>query len=251
MHAFFVLLILNIIVIVHEIGHFVMAKALRIKPRTFAVGFWKTVWQFKGKDGVVYKINLLPLGGYVDFDMKEFQKENPYKKFLVLFNGIFFNFLLAILFSFVFVMITKMPLVYTDVAIPSLPWGFSTAVAYTWQSVMNTFALVVENFKTFFVHPDLNAIAGPIQVMREGSALLQQDFLLFLPLFVVLDVNVIILNALPLPALDGGRMIFALIEMITKKKIKYEESIHLTGFVFLMLLMVILLGKDIFVVFIK
>lgn len=92
MYELLVLLMLNVIVLVHEMGHYITAKILHIQPKTFAIGFWKTIWEYKGRDGVVYKINLLPFGGYVNFDMEKFQNEKPYKKFLVLFSGIFLIF---------------------------------------------------------------------------------------------------------------------------------------------------------------
>lgn len=249
MYAVLVLLILNIIVVVHEFGHYITAKVLNVKPKTFAVGFGKTLWQVKGKDGVVYKLNLLPFGGYVDFHMAEFHNEKPCKKFLVLFGGIFANLVLAAVASLIFVLIAKIPLDFSTNPIPELPWNFKTIVLYTYLSVANTFDLIFESLRTLLGHPSLNAVAGPIQIVKEGSQLLQQNLLFVLPLLILLDVNVLILNAIPLPALDGGRMCFAVFEMLTRKKVEWEEKLHFAGFVVLMLLMFVVLGKDILVVF--
>ena len=55
------------------------------------------------------------------------------------------------------------------------------------------------------------------------------------------------LNLLPLPALDGGRLLFFLIELVRRKPIspKYESWVHAAGFVLLMLLMVLVTFQDI------
>ena len=60
-------------------------------------------------------------------------------------------------------------------------------------------------------------------------------------------INVGIFNLLPIPALDGGRIFFVLIEVITRKKVpaKYEGYVHFAGIVLLMGLMVFLTFNDI------
>ncbi len=68
-----------------------------------------------------------------------------------------------------------------------------------------------------------------------------------LSLTVILSVNLGIVNLLPIPALDGGRLIFLLIEVVRGKPIPPEKEgyIHAIGFMFLMALMVFLLFNDI------
>ena len=71
----------------------------------------------------------------------------------------------------------------------------------------------------------------------------------------LLSVNLGILNLLPIPALDGGRVFFLLvttaIEAVTKKKIdpKYEGYIHAAGMVLLLGFMAVILFKDVFTIF--
>jgi len=66
-------------------------------------------------------------------------------------------------------------------------------------------------------------------------------------LIVLLSVNLGIINLLPMPALDGGRLVFALFELITGKKVppKKEGMVHLIGIVFFILLMVVIMYHDI------
>ena len=63
----------------------------------------------------------------------------------------------------------------------------------------------------------------------------------------MLTVNLGILNLLPLPALDGGRLMFILFEMIFKKSVppKYEGIIHGIGFALLIGFMLLITAKDI------
>ena len=55
------------------------------------------------------------------------------------------------------------------------------------------------------------------------------------------------MNLLPLPALDGGRLVFIIIEMIRRKKVPPEKEgmVHFAGLVLLMALMVIVMANDI------
>ncbi len=64
---------------------------------------------------------------------------------------------------------------------------------------------------------------------------------------VLLSANLGVMNLLPLPALDGGRLVFIIYEGIAKKPLnpKYEGTIHLVGFVLLMALMIFILYNDI------
>ena len=66
-------------------------------------------------------------------------------------------------------------------------------------------------------------------------------------MMVVITVNLGILNLLPLPALDGGRLVFLIIEGIRRKPInpKYEGWVHAAGFVLLIGIMVLVAFNDI------
>ena len=66
-------------------------------------------------------------------------------------------------------------------------------------------------------------------------------------MMMVISVNLGVVNLLPLPALDGGRLIFLIIEGVRRKPInpKYEGWINAAGFVLLMALMVIVTFSDI------
>lgn len=56
---------LGILVTFHEFGHFWVARRCGVKVLTFSVGFGKPIWQRVGRNGTVYQVGLIPLGGYV------------------------------------------------------------------------------------------------------------------------------------------------------------------------------------------
>lgn len=56
---------LGILVTFHEFGHFWVARRCGVKVLTFSVGFGKPIWQLQGRDGTVYQVGVIPLGGYV------------------------------------------------------------------------------------------------------------------------------------------------------------------------------------------
>ena len=72
-----------------------------------------------------------------------------------------------------------------------------------------------------------------------------------LPLIALITINLGIFNLLPLPALDSGRLVFILIEMIFRKPVpqKYEKWVHAVGMIFLLTLMAVILVKDVWAFF--
>ena len=106
------LLALMIMITIHEFGHFIAGKLLGFKINEFAIGFGKALWSKKTKDGMDFSIRLVPLGGYCAFDGEDmdssdpraFNNQKPWKRLIVLFMGPFFNFLSAVIFSFILLM---------------------------------------------------------------------------------------------------------------------------------------------------
>ncbi|MBQ3553626.1 MAG: site-2 protease family protein [Clostridia bacterium] len=99
----------------------------------------------------------------------------------------------------------------------------------------------------------LTELSGPIGIVSEiGSAVEQtaktgmDGFLTLLNLAILLTINLGIFNLLPIPALDGGRIFFVLVEMIRRKPIPPEKEgvIHFVGFALLILLSVFVAVMD-------
>ncbi|MEE8177840.1 MAG: site-2 protease family protein, partial [Acidobacteriota bacterium] len=56
--------VLGVMIFIHEMGHFLAAKAFKVRVLTFSLGFGKRLWGFKHGD-TNYRVSAVPLGGYV------------------------------------------------------------------------------------------------------------------------------------------------------------------------------------------
>lgn len=112
MIVFYILLavvVLLVMVTIHELGHYTAGKMLGFKINEFSVGFGPALFSKKRKNGEVFSIRAIPLGGFCAFEGEEsesdnegaFMKQKPWKRLIVLFFGAFFNILSAIIFSFI------------------------------------------------------------------------------------------------------------------------------------------------------
>jgi len=105
---------------------------------------------------------------------------------------------------------------------------------------------------------DLSGPVGIVQMMSEVASESDSNLMAFLNMLSfggMIAVNLAIMNLLPIPALDGGRIVGVLVvtffEKITRKKInpKYEGYLHAAGMILLLGLMAVIMFKDIFVIF--
>lgn len=98
-------LVLLIMITVHEFGHYSSGKLLGFSIEEFSIGFGPKLYQKKKKDGELFSVRLLPLGGYCAFlgedkdlqNPKAFNNKNPFKRIIVLFSGAFMNYLFAVI----------------------------------------------------------------------------------------------------------------------------------------------------------
>lgn len=96
------LLVLGIIIMIHELGHFLSAKFFKIPVSEFSIGMGPEVYTYEGKK-TKYSFRSIPVGGFVNIEGMEidddveggFNKRNPFVRFAVLFAGVFMNFLLT------------------------------------------------------------------------------------------------------------------------------------------------------------
>ena len=103
------ILVLLLMITIHEFGHYTAGKILKFKINEFSIGFGKALFTKTKKNGEVFSIRHVPLGGYCAFDGEDtnneadgsFNSQKPWKRLIVLFCGAFFNFLSAIIFSVV------------------------------------------------------------------------------------------------------------------------------------------------------
>ena len=92
----------------------------------------------------------------------------------------------------------------------------------------------------------LEAVSGPVGISAAIGDAASAGFLSLLNITVLISMNLGFMNLVPFPALDGGRLITILIEMVTRKKIpaKIEAMINSIGLAILFIFMIIVLFKD-------
>lgn len=75
LNALKIIFLLGFLVLIHESGHFFVAKLCRVKVNQFAIGFGPTIWKKQGKE-TLYALRLVPLGGFVSMEGEEERSEN-------------------------------------------------------------------------------------------------------------------------------------------------------------------------------
>ena len=93
----------------------------------------------------------------------------------------------------------------------------------------------------------MEAVSGPVGVTKALGEAAEQGTADLVYLAVVISMNLGVMNLLPLPALDGGRLVFQFIELIFRKPVRAEIEgyVHFAGLIALMILMVIVAVKDV------
>ncbi len=327
--AIFILLFM---ITIHELGHYTFGKLLHFKITEFAVGFGKPLWQTTNKSGEKVSLRLIPLGGYCAFVGEDensdspdaFNNQKPWKRLIVLFGGVLFNFVSAILFSIVLLAVfgngtqkfaavegpnasiiqqndiilevngeqpsylnggfmgltskigadedihilverngEELPLmiqkhIFTEidpvtgeevetvrfgVGLSLVPMGVGEAVL---QSVPFSFTTAWECLEIFGElitgKLGLEQVGGPVTTIgaiATASAASLLNLLLLIPLIAI---NLAVFNLLPIPALDGARMVFVVIEWIRGKPINrdLEAKIHGIGLIILFGLVILI-----------
>jgi regulator of sigma E protease len=121
----------------------------------------------------------------------------------------------------------------------SLTWG---AITLTAQGLWHFF------YGVFTLSADLSQVAGPIGIAGAVGSALAQGIGYLLSITAIISINLALINLIPVPALDGGRLLFVIIESIIRRPIKpsVAHAVNTVGFVFLVLLMVVVTAHDIF-----
>ena len=337
------ILILSIIVVFHEFGHFLFAKLFGVHVYEFSLGMGKRLWYFK-KGETEYSIRLIPLGGYVslagesvevDENVKKenrLQEKSVWQRFLIMFAGPGFNFVLATFLLFVSALLfgsfSSKPIIgdvnemypayqagirpndkileinnnkvrsWDDVMweiqmsngkqisfkledsdknyriINVIPdkieedgairyvygigrnnekkYGFLPSLEYAYEKTGSTFKLMGNTVKSLFIGKvGVNELSGPIGIYSVVDSQSKAGIENILYLIAFLSINVGVINLIPFPAFDGGRILFLIIEKIKGSPVdaKLENTIHNIGFMLLLLLMVYVTFNDIFRIF--
>lgn len=356
------ILVLVILIVVHEFGHFVVAKLAKMRVEEFGIGYPPRALTYYRKDGTDYTLNWLPFGGFVKIygeDDSEsgapasdsFVSKPRIVQAGVLLAGIFMNLVFAwVLFSIVLgigmpralsteeVLQAEHPQLLVSRVVEGSPaslvglmrgdeilevrsgekvFSDKSAEAFTefvagsqlneplyltvlrggetielsaqpvkgivpgeaerlalgvgvasvgtvaspwWRAPIDGFFITAEATKQiaiglyhFFAglltfSADLSAVSGPVGIAGAVGDASASGIVPLLMLTAIISINLALVNLIPVPALDGGRLLFVLIEAITRKPIPQgvAGTVNTIGFALLILLMVVITANDIF-----
>lgn len=133
------------------------------------------------------------------------------------------------------------------------PWtAFKQAVSESWRLTgitVNAFGRTLKSIVSRFTVP--NEIGGPVQIAYYTHTFVQEGFFALLRFTALLSLSLAVINVLPIPALDGGRLLFIAIEVIFKKRVnaRFESFVHGIGFILLLGLIILVTYSDIIKLF--
>lgn len=138
---------------------------------------------------------------------------------------------------------------FSETAIVSYPWyeALLRGLIHTYEFTVEILVVFGTMIGSLFTGVKTTMdVTGPVGIVYLTKQMSELGLVYILQFAAVLSINLGIINALPIPALDGGRMLFVLIEKLKGSPVSRETegTIHQIGFVLLLLLMVLITFHD-------
>ena len=246
-NAIKIIFLLGFLIIIHEGGHFLVARLCKVKVNEFAIGFGKTLLQKQGKE-TKYTLRIIPLGGFCNMEGEaeeseaegSFSKASVSRRIAIVVAGAAVNILFGILVYFI--LISAVGIQFADPAKDTI----LNRIYYGGGATLAFIGTIFEGIKTLFtgglVTDQMVGIVGISEVVVQTNGIIN-----YLHLLAVISISLGVTNLLPIPALDGGKILILLIELVRRKpmKIETEAKIQLIGFSILMALFLIVTYNDI------
>ena len=123
--------------------------------------------------------------------------------------------------------------------------GFTTAA--------NSALSILSALKNLIFHPDLNKLGGPVAIFKASSDAAKNGIENVLYFLAIISINIGIFNLIPIPALDGGKIVLNILEAIRRKPLKQEIETYVTlaGVVIMVVLMIAVTWNDIMRLFFR
>lgn len=244
-----IIFLLGFLIFIHELGHFTVAKLCKVKVNEFAIGFGPTIWRKQGKE-TKYALRLVPLGGFISMegederseDTRSFSKASIPRRMAIVLAGPLVNIVFSIVVYFILATSIVKLAPAEDTFVNRLAKG---------QELTNEFVVsVADNVKQLFTGKvgvdQMTGIVGISEVVSKTNGI--KEFVYMLSL---ISISLGVTNLLPIPALDGGKLLILLIEAVRRKplKEKTEINIQLLGFSILIVLSIFVTYNDIVRIF--
>ena len=230
-----IIFMLGFLIFIHEGGHFTVAKLCKVKVNEFAIGFGPTIWKRQGKE-TKYALRAIPLGGFVSMEGEDEDSENERsfskasipKRIAIVAAGAIVNIIFGLLVYFILVAV-----VYKNI-----PLAFEATGSFMVE--------LVNSIKMLFTgHVGIDDMSGPVGI--SGIVAQTTTFINYIYIIAIISISLGITNLLPIPALDGGKILILLIEAIRRKPLnkELEVQMQLIGFSILIALSLIVTYNDI------
>lgn len=250
------ILVLGFLVLVHELGHFLTARRLKVGVEEFGLGLPPRLVGWT-KKGVIYSLNAIPLGGFVKIKGEDGETKNEpdsfggrpvWQRLIILVSGVIMNIAAAWLIL-IFLFSAGMP---ADSSYRLQARPVPSAVAAGTKATFVYIGRISQAFGGIIAGvwrgQELgDKLGGPVAIAAATGDVVALGWRYVLLFTAVLSLNLAIINILPFPALDGGRVLFLIIEKIRGRpsRKQTEEWSHRLGFALLMLLAVFITYHDI------
>ncbi|MBN2159207.1 MAG: site-2 protease family protein [Spirochaetes bacterium] len=202
MNYFIVICIISALILLHELGHYMAARQAGIPIEVFSVGYGPALW--KKKIGVTeFRLSMVPLGGYVlpaIRDQEEYFRIPAHRRALFALGGPTANFILVLL---LFASLNTAQDGFT------LNGAFVEPFRQTWLLAGN----ILSALSGFFKEPD--KVSGIVGILHQGSVFIGDDPSRTARLALILSANLAVFNLIPLPVLDGGKVLLCVLEKIS------------------------------------
>lgn len=234
-----IIILLGILVLIHEGGHFLVAKLFKIKVNEFAIGFGPRIFA-KEKGETIYALRLIPLGGFVNMEGEEersvkegsFSMASVPKRIAIVAAGGLVNIIFGILLYYII----------SSIALNNMYLGLID----TKDFIISIFESIILLFTGGISMNQMTGIVGISDIVVNTNGVMN-----YLYIMALISASLGITNLLPFPPLDGGKIVIYVIEAIRKKPMKEETELRIQslGFSLLIILAVVVTYNDIVRIF--
>lgn len=203
----------SVLVIAHEFGHYLAARATGVRVSVFSLGFGPELFGRRDRRGTRWKLCAVPLGGYVrmiEADEADGTAGGSLRKILarraaIAAAGPFANLLFAVLLTAALIVVADP----AQHAPPGIAEAIARAVCVIWHIGGTTARQVGEAAAGM---APLHHLSGPIRLAQLSGAVARRGVAMLIGLTAILSVNLGLTNLLPIPSLDGGHLVLCLAE---------------------------------------
>lgn len=175
-----IVFLLSFLVLIHESGHYIVAKMCNIKVNEFAIGFGPKIWKHRGKE-TEYELRAIPLGGFVNLegeekesnDNRSYSKASIPKRMAVIVAGGLVNIIFGLTTYFLLILIRYM-------IVKNM--SFVTAISYSAQSlgllIQSMFDGIIQLFTGKVGMNDMMGPVGISEMVSQTSGIVEFIYLL-------------------------------------------------------------------------